>query len=86
MDGKQRPAGAEAVRAYAADQASKDPTLTSLLSHLGIRRAQVLAGALSERESEIQRLAAELAQMEAHSRGSHDDAATKESLLRELYP
>lgn len=42
VDGKQRPEGANAVKAYAADQASKDPTLTSLLSHLGIRRAQVL--------------------------------------------
>ncbi len=43
IDGKQRPEGADAVRAYAADQTSKDPTLTSLLSHLGIRRAQVVA-------------------------------------------
>jgi Mrp family chromosome partitioning ATPase len=46
VDGKQRPEGADALRAYAADLASKDPTLTSLLSHLSLRRAQVLASTI----------------------------------------
>lgn len=43
FDTRQRPEGADALRAYAFDQASKNSTLAGLLSHLTVRRAQVLS-------------------------------------------
>ncbi len=43
FDEKQRPGAREALRAYAQLEAGKDPALSSVLTNLGSRRAQVLA-------------------------------------------
>jgi uncharacterized protein involved in exopolysaccharide biosynthesis/Mrp family chromosome partitioning ATPase len=42
FDNRQRAGGTDALHAYAFDQASKDPTLASLVSDLNGRRAQIL--------------------------------------------
>lgn len=43
FDDTQRAGGTDALNAYALDQASKDPTLASLMTNLNSRRAQILA-------------------------------------------
>jgi len=43
FDDSQRAGGTDSLRAYALDQASKDPTLASLMTSLNARRAQILA-------------------------------------------
>jgi len=42
FDDKQRPGGRDALRAYALINANNDPALTSLMTNLNIRRAQLL--------------------------------------------
>ena len=43
FDDSQRAGGSDALKAYALDQASKDPTLASLMTSLNGRRSQILA-------------------------------------------
>ncbi len=73
LDETKRAGGAEALRAFAFDQASKDPTLASMMTSLNGRRAQILASLSGLSPDHPGRRAAEreLAEVEAERNGAY---------------
>ncbi len=73
FDDKQRLGGSDSLHAYALDQASKDPTLASLMTNLNGRRAAILASLSGLSADHPGRRAAdrELSEIDKESQSAH---------------